>query len=243
VDRPPSLDEQRAFYDRWNSRARRADFDDLPQLIRHQGSTLIQRLRAINLSSASILEVGCGTGWLTERLGEFGRVTAIDLSPAAIEVARSRGIAAEFIAGDFYTHDFGTRSFDLALCVETLFYVPDPRRFLEKLASLIKAHGFLAITTINKFVFERIRDIPPAEPGQIRNWMTIAEVKRLLAAHFDVLSTTTVEPRGDAGVLRFVNSRKVNAVLERFWNRDSITRLKERIGLGAGVVMLARKAT
>jgi SAM-dependent methyltransferase len=241
VDKTPSIDEQRAFFDRWNSETRRVDFDHLPRPIQRQSLMVVDMLRAINLPGATILEVGCGTGWLTQRLATIGKVTAIDLSPIAIEVARSRGLQAELIVGDFYEHDFGRLTFDIALCVETLFYVTDQTRFVERLASLVKPGGFLAVTTINKFVYDRWSDVPPPGRGQIRKWLTRREVKQLLSTHFEVLTTATVEPRGDLGLLRVVNSTKVNALLEHIWSRETLKRLKERLGLGAGVVILGRK--
>ncbi len=48
--------------------------------------------------NASVLELGCGTGWLVRELhSRIGsRVTGIDLSPAAIEVAKQACPAGRF---------------------------------------------------------------------------------------------------------------------------------------------------
>src|SRR5688572_11459105 len=43
-----------------------------------------------------ILECGCGTGLILERLKEFGRrVVGIDLSPGMLSLARSRGLEVQ----------------------------------------------------------------------------------------------------------------------------------------------------
>ena len=52
---------------------------------------------------------------------------------------------------------------------------------------------------------------------------------------------TTVEPRGDQGLLRLVNSHKINRWLEKIFATESIKHAKEKCGLGGGVIPWARK--
>ena len=61
-----------------------------------------------------VLEVGCGTGLLLERIAGFAsRAVGIDLSPGMLEHARSRGLdVAEGSATDL---PFDDSSFDVAL--------------------------------------------------------------------------------------------------------------------------------
>ena len=126
VNKHPNNDEQIAFYDRWNEINRSGNLNDINKEIRARGLRVLEHIRSSVPQTAKILEVGCGTGWLTELLSDLGSVTAIDLSPRAIEIAKARGIAAEFIAGDFYLHDFQAQSYDVGICIETLFYVQIP---------------------------------------------------------------------------------------------------------------------
>jgi len=81
VDAPgPSIEAQRAFYDQWNAQARAGAYEEISREIRLRGERLAAILRELGMDHPRILEVGCGTGWLTEKLCELGRVTAIDLS-------------------------------------------------------------------------------------------------------------------------------------------------------------------
>jgi hypothetical protein len=50
----------------------------------------------------------------------------------------------------------------------------------------------------------------------------------------------TVEPSGHLGLLRIVNSRKLNALPCSLFGADRIKRLKEFLGLGQTIVLLAR---
>ena len=237
----PRIEEQSAYYDRWNTKYRRGDFDNIDREMRIRALNVYALIKNLNLPNPRVLEVGCGTGWFAEKLSELGTITAIDLSPAAIAIARERHINAEFIAGDFHEHAFSPASFDIVICAETLFYVDDQSRFLQKLVELMADGGYLALTTINKFVYERSGDIRPPEHGQVRNWLSKRQLRKMVAQHVKILSMTTVEPRGDRGLLRLVNSHKINRWLEKIFAIESIKHAKEKCGLGGGVILWARK--
>jgi 2-polyprenyl-3-methyl-5-hydroxy-6-metoxy-1,4-benzoquinol methylase len=241
MGRYPSIDQQKTHYDAWNLRHRQGSFSEIEGEIQGRGLRVLENLRALDLTDASILEVGCGTGWLTEKLCEFGPVTAIDLSPRAIAVARDRVPDANFVAGDFFAHEFPTSAYDVGVCIETLFYVVDQPRFMEKLASLLKPGGILALTTINKYVYERSSDVRPPAEGQVRQWLSRQDLQELVATHFEILSIVTIEPRGDQGLLRLTNSYKVNTFLGRVMSQKRLKRAKESLGLGGGIVIMARK--
>lgn len=240
MDKDPSIEQQQVFYDNWNLGHRNCNFEAIPEEIRARGTRVVDIIRSLTLFSPRILEVGCGTGWLTERLCDIGQVTAIDLSPQAIGIARQRNITANLIAGDFCEKEFNGEVFDIIVCVETLFYVSHQIRFVKKLASLMSKDGFLVLTSINKFVYDRSTDVGPPEHGQIRKWLTKKQLKNLLSRHFEILSMKTIEPRGNMGILRLINSYKLNAVLQRLFLSESVKHMKEKIGLGGGIVVIAK---
>jgi ubiquinone/menaquinone biosynthesis C-methylase UbiE len=77
-----------------------------------------QELRALTsalgaLAPARVLDVACGTGFLTRHLR--GRVVGVDQSPAMLEVARARAPTVEFREGDALGLPFADRSFDRVL--------------------------------------------------------------------------------------------------------------------------------
>jgi hypothetical protein len=65
---------------------------------------------------------------------------------------------------------------------------------------------------------------------------------RLLEPRFRVRRTTSVIPIGHRGVLRLVNSYKLNRTLGLVVPPTRIERLKERAGLGYSIIALAQKA-
>lgn len=239
--RCPTLEEQAGFYDRWNSQFRAASFDDIGEESQARGLAVLESVRSLAIESPTILEVGCGTGWLTERLAQIARCTAIDLSPRAIDIAKQRGLSAEFIAGDFYTADLGSRRFDVVVCVETISYVPDQPLFVDKIGSITKPGGYLILTSVNSFVYKRRKDVRPPEPGQIRKWLSRRELHRLLKGHFRIVSSKTILPAGYSGVLRLVNSPKINRLLACVLSEAHLRAAKERLGFGHCRVIVARR--
>ncbi len=237
----PTLQEQAAFFDEWNKKHRNVAFDAVEPESKARGERVLRILSALPVKRPLILEIGCGTGWLTERLLSFGPTTAIDLSPRAIEIAKRRGLDVTLITGDFFKHEFPERCFDIVVCLETVAYVSDQRLFIEKLASSIKYGGYFILTSVNKFVYDRRSDIGPPKAGQIRKWIGRRALRKLLKPMFRVLQMTTVLPKGDTGILRVVHSYRVNRFLERVFEREAIIRAQEKLGFGHTVVILAQR--
>jgi len=93
----------------------------------------------------------------------------------------------------------------------------------------------------HRFVYERRADVLPLAPGQVRHWITRAELRRLLKPYYRLRRLTTVMPVGHGGVLRVVNSYKVNKLLGLALSERRIAAIKERLGFGTTIVALARR--
>jgi SAM-dependent methyltransferase len=97
---------------------------------------------------ARILDVGCGTGEIAQRLLErFPRATllGLDQDERHLEVARRRCARfpgrAEFRVGDALALDVPGGSFDLAVCRHLLQAVPHPERVCAGLARAARPGG------------------------------------------------------------------------------------------------------
>lgn len=95
----------------------------------------------------SVLDVGCGTGLLRERLEgvEFAEYVGVDLSHAAIGAARSRGHPrSRFVVGDASALDLGR--FDVVVLNEVLYYAPEPAAFLQQMRAILQPDGVLIVS-------------------------------------------------------------------------------------------------
>lgn len=232
-------EEERQFWNDWNKRIR--EEGPLDDASRRRCETVLSMLGSLTLENPRILEVGCGTGWLAERLTHFGTVVATDLADKVIARAQRRVKAVTFAAGDIMSVPLPLGTFDVVVTLETLSHVADQRAFVGRLADLLGVGGYLILTTQNRFVFERRDDVVARSPGQRRSWVDRKALRRLLQPRFTILSATTVETAGHRGVLRLVNSVKLNALLGRLISMKTIERLKERAGLGQSLVVLCRR--
>jgi 2-polyprenyl-3-methyl-5-hydroxy-6-metoxy-1,4-benzoquinol methylase len=238
----PDEAAQQQFWNDWNDKYRGPGHEaqlDPPTTRRRE--TVLRWVQQLQLIRPRILDLGCATGWLTAQLAEFGQVRGTDIADASIRQARKRYPDIPFDCGDFSSSDYEKESFDIVVSLETLSHVADQRTFVQRIARVLKPGGYLILTTQNRFVFERRADVAPRGAGQIRQWVTGGELRQLLRDDFVVRRFTTLIPTGDVGILRLVNSPRVNRVLGRFVSRATIERAKERFGLGQTIAVLAQR--
>jgi SAM-dependent methyltransferase len=90
-----------------------------------------------------VLDVACGTGYGTAMLDAVG----VDLSLEALRYARRH--PARYVAADAARLPFG-RVFDSVVSFETIEHVPDPARFVEECARVLKPGGLFLVSTPNR---------------------------------------------------------------------------------------------
>lgn len=93
-----------------------------------------------------VLDVACGTGVLFPDYLARGvaSVTAIDISPEMVKIARSKFPEVNVICGDVETEKFD-RQFDAVMVYNAFPHFPDPARLIEVLAGLVKPGGRLSV--------------------------------------------------------------------------------------------------
>jgi 2-polyprenyl-3-methyl-5-hydroxy-6-metoxy-1,4-benzoquinol methylase len=205
-----------------------------------RGAEILKLVRGLGLREPRILDLGCATGWFTAELAKLGSALGVDLSDEAIAIARENFPGPQFIAGDLYQLPLPTAAFDLVVCQEVVAHVPDQAGLVDRIASLLRPEGYLVITTVNKFVIERTHQ--EADPdAHIKKWLSRKDFLSLIGRRFDVLRDCTVIPMGNQGVLRLVNSDKLNNVLRLFVSEQTLSAWKESLGCGYTRIALARK--
>ena len=164
------------------------------------GRSTVERLALTK--GQRVLDVCCGSGAsaipAAELVGPTGSVTGVDLADKLLELARRKAKQSgleniEFRSGDLTQLPFDEGSFDVAVCVFGIFFVPDMDAALRELKRVLRPGGRLAITTWGPRFFEpantafwnSVRDVRPDLYKGFNPWDRISEVdavRSLLAA-------------------------------------------------------------
>jgi ubiquinone/menaquinone biosynthesis C-methylase UbiE len=128
--------------------------------------------------SADALDVGCGAGapilYLAALFPGF-RWTGLDVAgdalfPLGREEAKKRGVAVEFVEGDFYrlSEAVGGRTFDLVLSIQTLPFIPDYRPALDQLLAVTRDRFVVSCLFTELDVDARTLMIDYTKPESVR---------------------------------------------------------------------------
>jgi SAM-dependent methyltransferase len=180
------MDERRAKYDRGASQYAERFAD--PDAITSTYLRLLSSWGTPVRPGDPVVELGCADGFVTVALAKAGyRVTAVDLSPRMIEVARERvareGLHADFLVADISEAERWVESSAVLGLMRSFFsYVDDPSSVLRVIArssrkvlvdadprrtrlldceDAMRAAGFKLVAHRPMFVPTRYRIAPP----------------------------------------------------------------------------------
>ncbi len=169
-----------------------------------------------------VLDLACGIGEpalsAARRVGAEGSVTAVDLAPTMLEIARARAREAgvedmTLLEMDAAAPDFPEASFDAVLSRWGLMFVPELAATLEKVFRLLPPGGRFAMAVWGRpeevpsislvgRVLARKLDLPPALVGA-RSPFDLADLeglrKTLEAAGFEGFESAEVTVRNSYG--------------------------------------------
>jgi 2-polyprenyl-3-methyl-5-hydroxy-6-metoxy-1,4-benzoquinol methylase len=236
-----NISEQAAFYDKWW-----ANRPYVNRLKMRRASWVLEMMVKTRLLYPSIIDLGCGTGWLANTLSAFGPTSGVELSPNAIREAKRRYPHVDFEDADILIWEHGkAETFDIVVSQEVLEHVPDQLKYLKVAYGLLKPGGYLILTTPNARTEYAIDDeVQAREPKQpIESWLFPRELRALLnSAGFDVLEHSSVCLNyGVKGSYRFVNSERLRSLLSKANLTNLFDRWRERHFYGWNQVALARK--
>jgi SAM-dependent methyltransferase len=237
----PSIQDQQDFWDwHWLNWEQRKVMNDWTE---RRAQEILSMVRGLHLPHPRIIDFGCGRGWFTERLADLGETHGIDLSPEGIAAAQARRSDIRYIAGNIYDADLPKNYFDVLVSQEVIAHVENQPRYVERACEVLKPGGFLIITTGNKFVMDRLGDVGwnIQPPQHIAHQLGRPQLRRMVEPYCRVLSIDTFIPHGQLGILRLVNSYKLNALLSSFIPQQKLDRLREKAGFGWQQILLAEK--
>jgi 2-polyprenyl-3-methyl-5-hydroxy-6-metoxy-1,4-benzoquinol methylase len=241
VEQMDPFETQREYYDqRWA----REEFANALQASRC--AAIVGRLACIDLTKPRILDLGCGSGWLSAILAQFGPTTGVDLSDYAVKEASKRYPWVRFYAANIMDWNEGTHlgEFDIVVSQEVIEHVPDQLKYLNVAASFLRDGGFILLTTPNACTFDAMQE------GFRRSWsdqplenlLTRKQLTEMVRSIFSVLEVTTIIPGyGEKGLYRIANSYKLGRILASLGLKRAFDVACLRVGSGLHTVVMAKK--
>jgi ubiquinone/menaquinone biosynthesis C-methylase UbiE len=140
MDASGSHEANKAYYDAFSAAYERKRGDNDPggyhELLDELESEFVARFAV----GKRVLEVGCGTGLVLDRIRRFAaEVRGVDLSPGMLEHARRRGL--EVHEGSATALPFPDGEFDVTCSFKVLAHVPDVRRALAEMTRVTRPGG------------------------------------------------------------------------------------------------------
>jgi ubiquinone/menaquinone biosynthesis C-methylase UbiE len=169
----------------------------------------VRRRRVIELlkdvAGKRVLEVGCATGQMVESLiARNNEYCGIDISSGMIAQCQkkfSHLANVHFAVGDTRNLGFPDCSFECALCLGMLEYVPDERTTISELARVLKPDGTLILSGLNtwspynawdRLVYRRLTRRRPAaivneyhDENEYRAWLALEQLSIVDIVYFD----------------------------------------------------------
>ena len=119
---------------------------------RHRLHQWLDQYLPANGEGLKVLDVGCGTGYLMQLLRERGyEVVGVDGSAEMLEKARITNPDAELRQADVEKLPFENASFDFAICIEVLRYLPANDSCWREMARVLKPGGVCLTTALPVF--------------------------------------------------------------------------------------------
>lgn len=166
-------------------------YDQYADLQRYVAENLIQRIISASSSPSpdSILEVGCGTGYLTEKIRDLypaSSLIGIDIAAGMVNICRQRCSNGQYIVADGEHLPFH-QSFDLIISNLCLQWFRNPTASLPQLVSLGKN---VALSTFGSQSFQEWHEVCREYdlPIRTQKLLSINELSFILGSNYSIES-------------------------------------------------------
>ena len=186
-----------------------AAYDDHASLQRRMADRLFSILTTDDLRLTTILDIGCGTGYLAERLARTfpqATVLGIDLAPGMIESARQKqqAVNLSFAVGDGESLGLPGRSFDLVVSNASLQWMA-PEKVFNEVSQVLAPNGSFLFSTFGPQTLSELK----ALGLRVNAFLSLAELRTLSGQYFN-----QIKLEAEIHKLSFAGARELHAYLK-----------------------------
>lgn len=192
-------------------------YNDSAVVQKEMAEFLNTQIQSLSLKPSHILEIGCGSGILSEKVFKlFSSSTYLcnDICDCETYIKRINP-KIEFLQADAEKINIPDRKFDLILSSAVFQWIKNPKAFFLKLSKLLKPKGFLIFSSFGPKNFLEIKTIS----GIGLEYFNLEQYNNLLKNYFHVLSSfeelkvlnfsSTIE------ILRHIKNTGVNSISDK----------------------------
>jgi SAM-dependent methyltransferase len=166
---------------------------------------------------ATLLDVGCGTGYFTRRFARDAglRVTGLDPNREWLDYARAHGGPSEaYIAGDARELPFPDASIDFVVSITALCFIQHEQQALREILRVARKRIALGLLNRHSLLYRQKGRGGGTGAYHGAHWHTLSEVHNLLRglAVRDVLIRTAVFVPSAGAIARIIEPLAPNAL-------------------------------
>lgn len=101
-----------------------------------------------SIEGSLILDVGCGSGYLTKRLADKHQVIGIDFKVETVKNSNPK-----FISGNILSLPFSNNSFDTVICTHVLEHIPNLQKAVEELRRVTRKKLIIVVPLQRPYLY------------------------------------------------------------------------------------------
>ena len=198
-------------------------YNENARIQKQMAENLIKILQDKSVYS-SILEIGCGTGLLTEYSVNnisYKTYTAIDIVSDCREYIKAIDTDIEFISGDIEEYlDLDNKKYDLIISNASLQWIENLPGFVDKLTQKLNDGGVLLFSAFGTENFREIFYVT----GKTLPYLSKTEFEEKLAKHKPLVEeeVRVMAFKTPLDVLKHIQSTGVNALSTEVWTKKDL---------------------
>ena len=175
-----------------------------------------------------ILEIGCGTGLLTEfahKKLDYKNYIALDIVPECKKHIEKIDSNIEFITSDIETYIENSKTFDLIISNASLQWVENLPEFINKLVNKLKPNGKLLFSTFGKENFREIYFVL----GKTLTYFSKSELQNELKIYSPQIEeeVRVMAFKTPKDVLKHIQNTGVNALSQETWTKKDLVNFEK----------------
>lgn len=119
---------------------------------------LVDIYQKYGINNGKVLDIGCGTGKLGQRLGNNFTYEGVDISSVMIEEVRKQGFKGYVGAIEDIIGTFADKSFDHITALSSLFFIKDWEKLTKEFDRVAKKSIFVSLEQFEPEIIEELKE-------------------------------------------------------------------------------------